>query len=267
MIRMAHSLRHRKTIISTIRILVSYIYYIICYNKWYMRLGWKILIIILALLAAAFSTQTGIYIYKIKTGKISPTYDGRFSAAKKTSGTSVINAAEIMNSRAPFFGSAAPELVIVEFGNFACPYSKEAAPAAREMMTKYRDKIKFIYRDYPLDDIYPNSSALSLAGKCAAEQNNIMFWAVHDKFYGAATPDTQLAASQMGLDKNKFLKCFEKQKYLADLNRDLYDGYKNGVAGTPTFFFIKKGLENKPLKVQGAIPKTAFQQIIDNLLK
>lgn len=227
----------------------------------------KILLIALGLLVLAFLTQTGIYVYKIKTGKISLSYAGHFSAAKKSFSAAKINATEILNAKSPSFGAAAPELTIVEFGNFACPYSKEAAPMVREVMIKYKDRVKFIYRDYPMDDIHPDSSALALAGKCAAEQNNVMFWAVHDKFYGAAAANAQLAASQIGLDKNKFSECLEKQKYLADLNRDLYDGYKNGVGGTPTFFFIKKGLESQPLKVQGAMPKDAFEQIINNLLK
>ncbi len=230
-----------------------------------MKMGMKIVLIILALIVGGFLVQIGIYVYKIKTGKINPAY--HLSTAKKTSGATTLNAAEILNSKAPFYGSAAPELTIVEFGNFACPYSKEEAPVAREMMMKYKTQIKFIYRDYPMDDIYPDSSALALAGKCAAEQNNILFWAVHDNLYGTAAPDAESAASQIGLDKNKFSDCLTKQKYLPELNKDLYDGYKNGVEGTPTFFFIKKGLESQPLRVEGAIPKGTFQQIIDNLLK
>ncbi len=228
-------------------------------------MGIKIILIILALIVGGFLAQIGIYVYKIKTGKISPAY--HFSAAKKTSGATALSAAEILNSKAPFYGSADPQLTIVEFGNFSCPYSKEEAPVARKMMMKYKSQIKFIYRDYPMDDIYPDSSALALAGKCAAEQNTFLFWAVHDKFYGAATPDAQSAGSQTGLDKNKFSDCMTKQKYLSDLNKDLYDGYKNGVEGTPTFFFIKKGVESQPLRVEGAIPKATFEQIIQNLLK
>jgi len=230
-----------------------------------MKLGGKIILLVLALLVGGFLVQMGIYVYKIKTGKIVPAY--HFSAAKKISGAAIMNAAEILSAKAPFYGSAAPELTIVEFGNFACPYSKEEAATAREIMIKYKDKIKFIYRDYPMDDIYPDSSALALAGKCAAEQSNILFWAVHDKLYGAEKPDATTAASQIGLDKNKFSDCLAKQKYLSDLQKDLLDGYKNGVAGTPTFFFIKKGYETQPLRVQGAIPKETFQQIVDNLLK
>lgn len=232
-----------------------------------MKPGWKILIIVLALLAGAFLLQTGIYVYKIKTGKISSSYNSHFTAAKQSYSPSKINAEEIMNSKSPWFGSANPELTVVEFGNFACNYSEEAAPVVRDIMIKYKNKIKFIYRDYPMDDIHPGSSELALAGKCAAEQN-VPFWIMYDKMYSASKLDSLSRASQIiGLDKNKFSDCLAKQKYLPDLNRDLYDGYKNGVGGTPTFFFIKKGLESQPLKVQGAMPKEAFEQIITKLLK
>lgn len=224
----------------------------------------KIIVILLALLAGGFLAQTGIYIYKIKTGKIG-TYS--FTRAKNSSEAAKINAAELISGKSPSFGSAKPELTIVEFGNYACPNSREEAAIVREMMIKSKDKVKFIYRDYPMDDIYPNSSALALAGKCAAEQNNILFWAMHDKLYGGTAPDAPSIASQIGLDKNKFSDCLAKQKYVNDLQKDLLDGYKNGVAGTPTFFFIKTGLESRPLKVQGAIPKATFEQIINNLLK
>lgn len=236
-----------------------------------MKLGWKIILIILALLIGGFLVQTGIYIYKIKNGKIISAYN--FTAAKKISGAAVINAEEVLNAKAPSFGSINPQLTVVEFGNFACPHSKEEVATAREMMIKYKAQVKFIYRDYPMDDVFPNSSELALAGKCAAEQNNFFFWNMHDRMYGAVNPDEATpdslssVATQIGLDKNKFSDCLTKQKYLNDLNKDLLDGYKNGVAGTPTFFFIKKGLEDKPLRVEGAIPKETFEKIIDNLLK
>ncbi len=229
------------------------------------NLAVKIVLIVLALIVGGFLTQIGIYIYKIKTGRINPAY--HFSSAKKISGETTMNSADILNSKAPFYGSTDPELTIVEFGNFACPYSKEESLIAREMMIKHKAQVKFIYRDYPMDDVYPDSSALSLAGKCVAEQNNILFWAMHDKLYGAEKPDANETASQIGVDKNKFSDCMNKQKYLTDLQKDMLDGYKNGVAGTPTFFFIKKGYETRPLRVEGAIPKGIFQQIIDNLLK
>lgn len=236
-----------------------------------MKLGWKIILIILALLVGGFLAQIGIDVYKIKTGKIISSYN--FTAAKKISGTPDINATEILNSKAPYFGSISPQLTVVEFGNFDCPHCKEESATAREMMIKYKDKMKFIYRDYPMDDIFPNSSELALAGKCAAAENNILFWAMYERLYGAADPEQLSAdnlsslASQIGLNKNKFSVCLTRQTYSSDLNRDLYEGYKNGVAGTPTFFFIKKGLEDRPLKVEGAIPKETFQQIVDNLLK
>lgn len=225
-----------------------------------------IILFIIILLAGAFLAQVGIYYYKIKSGKIDPSsFSKNFTAAKSSSATTTISAAEILDGTAPWYGAENPELTIVEFGNFACPNSQEVSATAREIMIKNKDKIKFIYRDFPLDDIYPNSSYLSLLGKCAGEQGK--FWAMHDKLYQSPKSDPLVLIKQVGLNEKSFADCLSKQKSRIALQKDFSDGYKNGVAGTPTFFFIKKGLEDKPLAIPGAIPKDIFEKIVDTLLK
>lgn len=230
-----------------------------------MKLTTKIILIILALIVGGFLAQTGIYIYKIKTGKITDaSFEKKFTSAKQLSNTAKIaKTDEILSATAPSYGAANPKLTIVEFGNFACPYSKEASGTAREIMLKNKDKIKFIYRDFPLDDIYPDSTVLSLAGKCADEQKK--FWPAHDKLYGPGEINAADFIQQIGLNEDLFSVCLANKKYLSAIQKDFVDGYKNGVIGTPTFFFIKTGAA--PIKIQGAIPKETFQQIIQNLLK
>jgi len=227
----------------------------------------KIILIIFALLIGGFLVQTGIYYYKIKKGLITQEeFEKKFTSAKNLpTATSALKTDEILSKTAPSFGTATPKLTIVEFGNFACPYSQEVAPTARELMVKNKDKIKFIYRTFPLDDIYENSTYLSMAGMCANEQK--MFWPMHDKLFYSPKADPAALAKQAGLDENKFNSCISKEKYTADIQKDFDDGYKNGVTGTPTFFFIKAGEESAPIKVHGAIPKDTFEKMVSELLK
>ncbi|MBU1180287.1 DsbA family protein [Patescibacteria group bacterium] len=222
----------------------------------------KIILIIVALGAAVFLFQSGRYYYKIKTGKIIPNFSAATSAPKEHV---AINPEEILNDRAPSFGATNPELTIIEFGSFSCPSSKKAAPIARELMIKYKDEIKFLYREFPIDELYEDSSALALVSKCSQAQNK--FWLIHDKLYQFGSEDPLLLAKQAGLDENELKNCVLAQTYLQDIKQDLSDGVKNGVRGTPTFFFIKKGYEEKPIKIEGAIPKTTFEEIINKLLQ
>jgi len=132
-------------------------------------------------------------------------------------------------------------------------------------MLKYKDSVKFIYRDFPLDDVYPDSSSLGMAGRCADEQGK--FWAFHDKMFGSDIKNSYAAAIQIGADGERLLGCVRQQKYLSSLEKDLLDGLNSGVRGTPTFFFIKKGAENEPLRVEGAIPQNVLEELISKLLE
>ena len=222
----------------------------------------KLFLILLALVVVAFLFQVGWYFYKIKTGKLVP----KFTTAKTTPKKQVnLNTKEILGRGSPFFGSRAPELTIVEFASFSCPYSKEVSSTARELMLKYNSKIKYIYREFPVDDLYPESSTLALLGRCANEQNK--FWQMHDKLYQSTGKNYSLLAQQIGLDNTKLANCVKEQRYIKNIKQDLIDGVKNNVRGTPTFFFIKKGHEDKPIKIEGAIPKKIFEETITKLLQ
>lgn len=222
----------------------------------------KILLVGVAAFAVIFLFRTGFYLYQIKSGKTNLHFT---KITTSTPVSSSIKYDEIYSAKSPSYGAASPELTVIEFGNFACSYSQEASATVREMMLKYKDSVKFIYRDYPIDELHENSSYLSLAGKCAAAQGK--FWQFHDKMFAAQDTNPVAIALQVGLDKQKFSDCLTKQTYLKDVQQDFVNGYKNGVIGTPTFFFVKKGYENKPVKIEGAMPKDMFDGIIEKMLK
>ncbi len=157
----------------------------------------------------------------------------------------------------PTFGNLNAPLKIVEFADFECPHSKTESFIVRELMARYPDKINFIYRDFPLDDVHPNAFRAAEAGQCANEQDK--FWAMHDKLFQnqdrLTDLDIKLYALEVGLDITKFNECFEGRKYKDEIEVDRADGIAAGVVGTPTFFINGK-------KIAGAIPMQLWEQIL-----
>lgn len=157
-------------------------------------------------------------------------------------------------------GSDKAKITIVEFGDFACPVCEQSFPTIREISLKYKNDIKFIWRDYPVVADY--SALLALAGRCAGEQG--LFWPMHDKLFqnqGVNTADQLTAlANQVGADTARFNDCLTKQKYLPQIQKDMSDGQTFGNTGTPTYFI-------NGYKIAGDIPYNTFVQIIEGLKK
>lgn len=165
---------------------------------------------------------------------------------------------EILGENDPTLGADDSKIVLVEFGDFGCPYSREVAPIVRAIVKQYPEDIQFMYRDFPIDDLHPGASLAAEGGGCAGEQDK--FWEYYDAVF--AMSDELSAATLMsvadtiGMDTEQFERCIESGYYANDVADDTSDGAKAGVVGTPTFFFNGQ-------KVEGSIPFTIFNQIID----
>jgi protein-disulfide isomerase len=151
-------------------------------------------------------------------------------------------------------------VTIVEFSDFECPYCTrfftQTLPAITE---QYIDtgKVKFVYRDFPLS-FHPNAQKAAEAAECAADQDK--FWDMHDKLFedgvkGGVNSFKQYAA-ELGLDTAAFDECLDSGKYTDEVQKDLADGSRLGVSGTPGFFVNGK-------YVNGAQPFEVFQQAIE----
>jgi len=159
-----------------------------------------------------------------------------------------------------WLGSPKAKIVIVEFGDFACPVCEKSFSTIREISLKYKNDIKFIWRDYPVVQSY--SAALALTARCAGEQG--LFWPMHDKLFrnqGVNTADQFIAlANQIGADLNRFKDCLTKQKYLTQIQQDAAEAVKFDIKGTPTWFI-------NGYKVEGEIPYNLFMQMIENIIE
>jgi protein-disulfide isomerase len=160
----------------------------------------------------------------------------------------------------PELGPQDAPVTIVEFGDFQCPYCGRSEDTLKQLRTKYGDKIKLVYMDFPLP-MHANALDAAKAARCANEQGK--FWPYHDQLFANQTKlapaDLKNYAKQVGLNTAKFDSCFDKAKYEAGVRQDVQEGQKLGLDGTPSFF-----INGRPMV--GALPVTTFEQVIDEEL-
>jgi protein-disulfide isomerase len=110
-------------------------------------------------------------------------------------------------------------------------------------MEQYKDRVKFIWKDFPLETIHPNARIASEAGRCAAVEGK--FWEYHDQLFakqteweGLSNPFAKLVeeAAQVGITSTSFSACLQTRGQTALVRRDISEGFANNVDRTPTIF-------------------------------
>jgi protein-disulfide isomerase len=161
----------------------------------------------------------------------------------------------------PARGPANAPVEIIEFSDFQCPYCLRAHPIVQEVLSTYGNRIRFVYRHFPLPN-HPNARPAAEASQCAAEQGK--FWEYHDRLFAnqgrLSDDDLKKTAADLGLDSGRFASCFASHKYKAQVDADLRAGTEAGVSGTPSFFINGRMLT-------GAQPFDAFKRAIDEELE
>jgi protein-disulfide isomerase len=164
---------------------------------------------------------------------------------------------EVSTAGHPAKGPAAAPVTIVEFSDYQCPFCKRAEPTVKQVMDTYKDKIRLVFRNYPLP-FHEHARPAAEAALCANAQGK--FWEFHEKLFAAAalTDDAiKKLAADAGLDAAKFDECVKKGQFKADVDKDVAEGGGVGVNGTPAFFINGRMLS-------GAQPFEKFKEIIDD---
>jgi len=151
-------------------------------------------------------------------------------------------------------------VVIIEFSDFQCPYCRRAESSLTEVRKEYGNKVRTVYRDYPLP-IHDHAMKAAEAARCAEEQGK--FWPFHDELFNdqSKLDDAGLKASaaKIGLNTKQFDDCLDHDKYADQIKKDEAYGASVGVHGTPAFFINGRFLD-------GAQPPQAFEEVINDEL-
>lgn len=169
-------------------------------------------------------------------------------------------------------------VTIVEFSDYQCPFCRvfynETMP---DLKKKYIDtgRVKLVFRDFPLD-FHPYAIPAAMAAECARDLgDDEVYFAMHDKIFdgenklGNGTVDIprealSTYADELGLDVGKFDKCVDDEKFKDEVLKDLADGEKIGVNGTPGFIV---GTEESGMRFSGARGLNYFEPLIEKALE
>ena len=168
---------------------------------------------------------------------------------------------EVSVQGAPFKGGDKAPVTIVEFSDFYCPFCKRVVSTLAKLESRYGDKVKLVFRDFPIESLHPGASKAHEAARCADEHGK--FWAYHDKLFASppkSSPEIFKGfAKEVGLDPVVFETCLSSGKHQAAIKKDIEEGQRLGVTGTPAFFINGRLLT-------GAQPLEAFARVIDEEL-
>jgi protein-disulfide isomerase len=133
-------------------------------------------------------------------------------------------------------GPGAP-VTIVEFSDYECGYCKRAYPDMIQLMEEYSDKVRLVYRDYPLN-FHAKARPAAVAARCAGDQGK--YWEYSDDLMRVAgsmdRTDLISRGEKVGLDMTAFNACLDSGKHDEAIETALEDGAALGVTGTPTMF-------------------------------
>ena len=139
--------------------------------------------------------------------------------------------------------------LILEYGDYECPYSRQAYRSIQRLEAALNGELRFAFRHFPLTQIHPHALAASQAAEAAAIQER--FWEMHDVLFHRqhALEDEDLRgyARELGLDLDRFEDAWESDLVLERMRRDVRSGDASGeVLGTPTLF------------IDGVLPRNGY---------
>ncbi|MDE3268722.1 MAG: DsbA family protein [Pseudomonadota bacterium] len=152
-------------------------------------------------------------------------------------------------------------VTIVEYSEYQCPFCARIIPTATEVLTKYRGKVRWIVRDFPLS-FHDRAKPAAIAARCAMKQGK--FWQMYAVLFNnqsaLSDKDFEGYADRVGVDKPKWQECLKDTAVAAAVDNNFQSGVRLGVTGTPAFFINGR-------RLSGAVPFSAFKKIIDEELR
>jgi protein-disulfide isomerase len=135
-------------------------------------------------------------------------------------------------------GNMDADLVIVEYGDYQCPYCGAAYPILKKLMSQFGDQIKFVFRNFPLSEMHQYARAAALAAEAAGLQGK--FWEMHDAIYENQRALNEMLlmklAEKLKLNIPQFEEDIKSSTLAEKVDADFESGVMSGVNGTPSFY-------------------------------
>lgn len=171
------------------------------------------------------------------------------------------------------YGKADSPVVLIEYGDFQCPGCGSAFPTVDKVVEKYKDKIAFVFRNFPLTGIHPNARVAAAAAEAAGQQGK--FWEMYRMLYETQNSWSNLSASErtdyfvslaedLELNRDAFMASLSDSVINQKINFDLAVGKKAGVDATPTFFLNGEKLGSETYQNEEAFEKVITDAIERN---
>lgn len=168
-------------------------------------------------------------------------------------------------------GDKNAQLTLVEYSDLQCPFCERFHPTMKQAMSEYKDKVKWVYRHFPLESIHPVALKAAIASECVYNLGGEdKFWSFVDKNFTSGTSGIsedrlKTQAAEVGVNKAAFQACFSGNNTQQKVKDQQASGTKAGVAGTPnTFVLDGKG---NAWVIGGAVPYETLKQVIDKALQ
>jgi protein-disulfide isomerase len=129
-------------------------------------------------------------------------------------------------------------VTLLEYGDYECPYCGKAYPLVKQVQGLLGDRLRFAFRNFPLNTVHPHASIAAQAAEAAAAQGK--FWEMHDLLFehqdDLADADLVQYALKLGLEVYRFEADLSSEVFAPRVREDFRSGVRSGVNGTPTFF-------------------------------
>ena len=135
-------------------------------------------------------------------------------------------------------GPAHAAVTLVEYGDYECPYCGAAYPIIKEVQARMGDRLRFVFRNFPITTSHPHAEQAAEAAEAAAIRER--FWEMHDLLYEnqkrLRDEDLRGYAEKLGLDVVAFERELAEHVHAPRVREDFMSGVRSGVNGTPTLY-------------------------------
>jgi protein-disulfide isomerase len=161
----------------------------------------------------------------------------------------------------PIRGDENSPITIIEFGDYECPFSSDVEVVIMKILEEYDGKVRFVFKDYPLEKSHPNAVIAAGAANCAGNQGK--YWEMHSLLFsnqGHNNFENLIEyGKSIGLEINQFQDCVSQEKYADGIYEDMKEGDSVQIRGTPLIYINGHRIDDWSLH--------AFRKIVDSLLE